>query len=106
AQSYGGAYANFTKTFCGSYGYAAPEVNPRRQMHGFAADLYAFGILLVMMLTGGEVGTTTGGRPSNAGAAFVARTWAREPCETCQNSEPDRIIFGESLAPISKRRTM
>ena len=24
-------YANFTKTFCGSYGYAAPEVNPRRQ---------------------------------------------------------------------------
>ncbi|CAJ1397603.1 unnamed protein product [Effrenium voratum] len=55
AQSYGGAYANFTKTFCGSYGYAAPEVNPRRQMHGFAADLYAFGILLVMMLTGGEV---------------------------------------------------
>lgn len=55
AQSYGGAYANFTKTFCGSYGYAAPEVNPRRQMHGFAADLYAFGVLLVMMLTGGEV---------------------------------------------------
>jgi len=55
AQSYGGAYANFTKTFCGSYGYAAPEVNPKRQMHGFAADLYAFGVLLVMMLTGGEV---------------------------------------------------
>lgn len=55
AQSYGGVYANFTKTFCGSYGYAAPEVNPRRQMHGFAADLYAFGVLLVMMLTGGEV---------------------------------------------------
>ena len=25
------AYANFTKTFCGSYGYAAPEVNPKRQ---------------------------------------------------------------------------
>ena len=24
-------------------------------MHGFAADLYAFGVLLVMMLTGGEV---------------------------------------------------
>lgn len=24
------------------------------QMHGFAADLYAFGVLLVMMLTGGE----------------------------------------------------
>jgi len=23
-------------------------------MHGFAADLYAFGVLLVMMLTGGE----------------------------------------------------
>jgi len=55
AQSYGGAYANFTKTFCGSHGYAAPEVNPKRQMHGFAADLYAFGVLLVMMMSGGEV---------------------------------------------------
>ena len=30
-------------------------MNPRRQLHGFAADLYAFGVLLVMMLTGGEV---------------------------------------------------
>eukprot|EP00931_Biecheleriopsis_adriatica_P117565 TRINITY_DN93064_c0_g1_i1.p1 TRINITY_DN93064_c0_g1~~TRINITY_DN93064_c0_g1_i1.p1 ORF type:complete len:956 (-),score=165.68 TRINITY_DN93064_c0_g1_i1:64-2931(-) len=55
AQSCGNAYAAFTKTFCGSYGYAAPEVNPRRQVHGFAADLYAYGVLLFMMLTGGEV---------------------------------------------------
>ena len=29
---------------------------PAWQMHGFAADLYAFGVLLVMMLTGGEAG--------------------------------------------------
>lgn len=55
AEANAGAYAVFTKTFCGSYGYAAPEVNPRRQEHGFAADLYAYGVLLVMMLTGGEV---------------------------------------------------
>lgn len=55
AEANAGAYAAFTKTFCGSYGYAAPEVNPRRQEHGFAADLYAYGVLLVMMLTGGEV---------------------------------------------------
>eukprot|EP00930_Biecheleria_cincta_P042696 TRINITY_DN29385_c0_g1_i1.p1 TRINITY_DN29385_c0_g1~~TRINITY_DN29385_c0_g1_i1.p1 ORF type:complete len:844 (-),score=122.52 TRINITY_DN29385_c0_g1_i1:270-2543(-) len=55
AEANAGAYTAFTKTFCGSYGYAAPEVNPRRQEHGFAADLYAYGVLLVMMLTGGEV---------------------------------------------------
>jgi len=55
AESTGGAYPAFTKTFCGSYGYSAPEVNLRRQVHGFAADMYAYGVLLVMMLTGGEV---------------------------------------------------
>jgi len=55
AEQGGGIYASFTKTFCGSYGYAAPEVNPRRQVHGFAADMYSFGVLVLMMLMGGEV---------------------------------------------------
>jgi len=55
AQEAGGLYASFTKTFCGSYGYAAPEINPHRQVHGFAADMYSFGVLLFMLLTGGEV---------------------------------------------------
>jgi len=55
AEAAGGSYASFTKTFCGSYGYAAPEVNPKRQVHGFAADMYSFGVLLLMMLMGGEV---------------------------------------------------
>jgi len=48
-------YAAFTKTFCGSYGYAAPEVNPRREVHGCSADMYSFGVLLFMLLIGGEV---------------------------------------------------
>eukprot|EP00421_Protoceratium_reticulatum_P014115 CAMPEP_0168386268 /NCGR_PEP_ID=MMETSP0228-20121227/15340_1 /TAXON_ID=133427 /ORGANISM="Protoceratium reticulatum, Strain CCCM 535 (=CCMP 1889)" /LENGTH=883 /DNA_ID=CAMNT_0008399463 /DNA_START=72 /DNA_END=2723 /DNA_ORIENTATION=- len=55
AEQAGGVYASFARTFCGSYGYAAPEVNPRRQVHGFAADMYSFGVLLLMMLMGGEV---------------------------------------------------
>lgn len=55
AELAGDVYASFTKTFCGSYGYAAPEVNLRRQVHGFAADMYSFGVLLLMMLMGGEV---------------------------------------------------
>lgn len=55
AQRNGGIYASFTKTFCGSYGYAAPEVNPCRQVHGFAADMYSFGVLVLMLLMGGEV---------------------------------------------------
>mmetsp|Transcript_114554 Transcript_114554/g.318996 ORF Transcript_114554/g.318996 Transcript_114554/m.318996 type:complete len:948 (+) Transcript_114554:157-3000(+) len=55
AELAGGAYAAFARTFCGSYGYAAPEVNPRRQVHGFAADLYSFGVMLLMMIMGGEV---------------------------------------------------
>lgn len=55
AELAGGVYKSFARTFCGSYGYAAPEVNPRRQVHGFAADLYSFGVLILMMLMGGEV---------------------------------------------------
>jgi len=55
AERAGGVYAAFTKTFCGSFGYAAPEVNPRREVHGFAADMYSFGVLLLMLLMGGEV---------------------------------------------------
>lgn len=55
AEQNGDVYASFTKTFCGSFGYAAPEVNPRRQVHGFAADMYSYGVLMLMMLMGGEV---------------------------------------------------
>lgn len=63
AEQAGDVYASFTKTFCGSYGYAAPEVNPRRQVHGFAADMYSFGVLLLMMLMGGEVYHDTSAQP-------------------------------------------
>jgi serine/threonine protein kinase len=54
AEQSGGSYASFTSTYCGSHGYAAPEINPRL-VHGFAADLYSFGVLLLMLLMGGEV---------------------------------------------------
>lgn len=55
AERQGGAYTAFTWTFCGSYGYTAPEVSLRRQVHGFAVDMYSFGVLLLMLLMGGEV---------------------------------------------------
>merc|ERR1712129_541213 len=54
AEQSGGSYASFTSTYCGSHGYAAPEIHPRL-VHGFAADLYSFGVLLLMLLMGGEV---------------------------------------------------
>jgi len=54
AEQSGGSYASFTTTYCGSHGYAAPEINPRL-VHGFAADLYSFGVLLLMLIMGGEV---------------------------------------------------
>jgi len=54
AEQSGGSYASFTTTYCGSHGYAAPEIKPRL-VHGFAADLYSFGVLLLMLLMGGEV---------------------------------------------------
>jgi len=63
AERNGGAYAAFTKTFCGSYGYTAPEVSLRRQVHGFAADMYSFGVLLLMLLIGGEVQHIAQGPP-------------------------------------------
>lgn len=55
AEQAGGVYKSFAKTFCGSYGYAAPEVNPKKLVHGYAADLYSLGVLVSMMLMGGEV---------------------------------------------------
>ena len=39
-------YANFTETFCGSYGYAAPEVNPRRQVPGRVKVRAGVGLIL------------------------------------------------------------
>lgn len=55
AEAQGGVYSSFTRTFCGSYGYAAPEVNLQKQVHGCAADMYSYGVLMLMMLMGGEV---------------------------------------------------
>jgi len=63
AHEHGGVYAAFTKTFCGSYGYTAPEVSERRQVHGYAADMYSFGVLILMLLMGGEVQHITQGPP-------------------------------------------
>lgn len=44
------------KTFCGSTGYAAPEVmlSRGREMYGATVDLYSFGVTLWVMLTGGQ----------------------------------------------------
>ncbi|CAK0843175.1 unnamed protein product, partial [Prorocentrum cordatum] len=50
------AYGSFTSTFCGSHGYAPPEVMVEgSRHHGFAVDLFALGVLVYMLLTGGEV---------------------------------------------------
>eukprot|EP00932_Pfiesteria_piscicida_P015087 SRR837773.27073.p1 GENE.SRR837773.27073~~SRR837773.27073.p1 ORF type:complete len:198 (-),score=9.47 SRR837773.27073:26-619(-) len=44
------------KTFCGSTGYAAPEVMMHRgkQLYNATIDLYSFGVTLWVMLTGGN----------------------------------------------------
>mmetsp|Transcript_82311 Transcript_82311/g.181027 ORF Transcript_82311/g.181027 Transcript_82311/m.181027 type:complete len:1150 (-) Transcript_82311:187-3636(-) len=42
------------KTMCGSYGYAAPEIMTGKGMqYTYAVDLYSFGIMFYMMLSGG-----------------------------------------------------
>jgi len=42
------------KTMCGSYGYAAPEIMMNTGRYTYAVDLYSFGVMLYMMVSGGE----------------------------------------------------
>merc|ERR1712129_399320 len=41
-------------TQCGSYGYAAPEIMIGGKTYTKAVDLYSFGVMLYMMLSGGD----------------------------------------------------
>merc|ERR1740121_1083856 len=41
------------KTFCGTYGYTAPEIMSKQGGYTFGVDLYALGVMLYMMLSGG-----------------------------------------------------
>merc|ERR1712039_284435 len=45
------------KTMCGSYGYAAPEIMMNVGRYTYAVDLYSFGVMLYMMVSGGEEST-------------------------------------------------
>jgi len=43
------------KTVCGSYGYVAPEILAKsKATYTFAVDLYSFGVMLYVLLSGGE----------------------------------------------------
>merc|ERR1719271_1306604 len=42
------------KTMCGSYGYAAPEIMMGAKTYTKSVDLYSFGVMLYMMLSGGD----------------------------------------------------
>lgn len=42
------------RTMCGSYGYAAPEIMLNAERYTYAVDLYSFGVMLYLMLSGGE----------------------------------------------------
>merc|ERR550532_3330140 len=43
------------RTCCGSYGYAAPEIMLRSgKAYTYAVDLYSYGVMLYMLLSGGE----------------------------------------------------
>lgn len=45
------------KTMCGSYGYAAPEIMMNAGRYTYAVDLYSFGVMVYMMVSGGEEST-------------------------------------------------
>eukprot|EP00929_Paragymnodinium_shiwhaense_P007190 TRINITY_DN111128_c0_g1_i1.p1 TRINITY_DN111128_c0_g1~~TRINITY_DN111128_c0_g1_i1.p1 ORF type:complete len:1093 (+),score=252.92 TRINITY_DN111128_c0_g1_i1:76-3354(+) len=42
------------KTMCGSYGYAAPEIMLNSGRYTYAVDLYSFGVMMYLMLSGGD----------------------------------------------------
>mmetsp|Transcript_8415 Transcript_8415/g.18931 ORF Transcript_8415/g.18931 Transcript_8415/m.18931 type:complete len:502 (+) Transcript_8415:3-1508(+) len=52
------------RSFCGSYGYTAPEINGRSAYHT-AVDIYSLGVTLYVLLTGGH-------RVLHNGAAIAA----------------------------------
>merc|ERR1712087_682323 len=45
------------KTMCGSYGYAAPEIMLNTGKYTYAVDLYSFGVMLYMLVSGGDENT-------------------------------------------------
>jgi len=49
--------ASDARTMCGSYGYAAPEIMANTGRYTYAVDLYSFGVMIYMMVSGGEVST-------------------------------------------------
>jgi len=42
------------RTMCGSYGYAAPEIMSNTGRYTYAVDLYSFGVMMYMLLSGGD----------------------------------------------------
>ncbi|CAJ1377471.1 unnamed protein product [Effrenium voratum] len=46
--------ASDANTMCGSYGYAAPEIMLNAGRYTYAVDLYSYGVLLYMLVSGGE----------------------------------------------------
>jgi len=43
------------RTVCGSYGYVAPEIMTGKAAYTYAVDLYSFGVMLYLLLSGGEL---------------------------------------------------
>lgn len=46
--------ASDANTMCGSYGYAAPEIMMSKGRYTYAVDLYSYGVMLYMLVSGGE----------------------------------------------------
>jgi serine/threonine protein kinase len=42
------------RTMCGSYGYAAPEIMSNTGRYSYSVDLYSFGVMMYMLLSGGD----------------------------------------------------
>lgn len=47
--------ASEARTMCGSYGYAAPEIMLNTGKYGYSVDLYSYGVMFYMLLSGGEL---------------------------------------------------
>uniref|UniRef100_A0A7S0FFF7 Protein kinase domain-containing protein n=1 Tax=Pyrodinium bahamense TaxID=73915 RepID=A0A7S0FFF7_9DINO len=78
------------QTMCGSWGYVAPEITTSKAGYTYAVDLYSFGVMLYLLVSGGEESTKKPQRlPPMRHAELRRKLRAAEKEESKEWMKPD-----------------